>query len=288
MNKYVTISTSAALLSGLFLISGCSSSDDNGVPGAGVPANAVTIADSTTAETTTAAAIGSGVTFVGAFGIEASTTVTGRDILNIALDKMDRDTSTTTNVVAGVAFNDPCLSSGSVSGDQTETPTSFSGTANFNACNDGDGLTIKGSISGNGTSTDPSGPYNINLSGNLTLTFDANSNASFGGYSGGSIGFNGFNYAASGDDSNGSYTVTTFTYALAPSNGGGFAVQLSQPLVGNELESCELTSGQVLVSGAGGSQARGTVNPNGTVTVEYHNGDGNFVESANSPLPCLL
>lgn len=204
---------------------------------------------------------------------------------------MDMNNTTTTDIATGVAFNDPCISSGSVSGDQTITPTSFSGTANFNACNDGNGLTINGSISGNGTSTDPTGPYTLNLSGNLTLTFDANSNASFGGFNNGSLGFNGFSYAASGDDSlgNGDYTITTFTYAIDPSNGGGFAVQLTQPLVGNESSSpCQLTSGQVLVSGAGGSQARGTVNPDGRVTVEYHNGDGVFVESANSPLPCML
>ncbi len=48
MNKFLTLSAPTALLSGLLLATGCSSSGDGGSgAGAGVPANAITIADST-------------------------------------------------------------------------------------------------------------------------------------------------------------------------------------------------------------------------------------------------
>ena len=82
--------------------------------------------------------------------------------------------------------------------------------------------------------------------------------------------------------------MTTFTYAINPSTGGGYAVQVTQALVGNTNLSCELSAGQVLVSGAAGSQARGTVNTDHSVKVEYHSGDGKFIETDNSPLPCLI
>lgn len=280
MNKFIRLSTFTALCSGLFLITGCSSSGDGGSgPGAGVPANAITIADSITAETTISTAVASGTVFISAIGIETSTTVTGRDILNIVLEKMNNNKNTT-HLATGTVFNDSCLA-GSISVNETGTEEASSVTINFNACNVGGGLIFNGGISGSQTSTLPSGPYTINITGNLTITFDGSNE---------SVGFNGFTYVASGNDSTGDYTVTTFTYAIAPSSGGGFAVELSRAFVGNDSlpTSCQLSSGQVLVTGAAGSQARGTVNANGTVKVEYHSGDGNFVESDNSPVGCLL
>ena len=279
MNKFIRLSTFTALCSGLFLITGCSSGGDGGSgPGAGVPANAITIADSITAETTTSTAVATGTIFISAIGIETSTTVTGRDILNIVLDKMNNNKNST-DLATGAIFNESCLA-GSISVDETGTDQASSATIIFNACNVGGGIIFNGSISGSQTSTLPSGPYTINIAGNLTITFDGSNE---------SVGFNGFTYVANGNDSTGAYTVTTFTYAIAPSSGGGFAVELSQPFVGNDFFStCQLSSGQVLVTGAAGSQARGTVNANGTVKVEYHAGNGNFVESDNSPVGCLL
>ncbi len=277
MNKLITLTTSAALLSGLLLVTGCSSGGDDGPAATAVPANAILIDSSEKAETTTTTAVATGNSIVSAFAVEISPTLTGKDILNIAIDKVRNNNRGSSSLATGVAFSEPCLVSGSISGDETETSTSFSGTASFNACNDGF-ITLTGtiSISATFTATDD-GPYTVNASGNLTATFSS-----------GSLGFNGFSFAQSGDDSTGAYTITTFTYAIDPSTGGGYLVQLTQPLVGNEYVSCQLTSGQVLITGASGSQARGTVNPDGTAKVEYHSGDGNFVETDNSPLPCLI
>ena len=277
MYKTFTFSASAALFSCLFLITGCSSSDDGGTTTtASVPANAILIDSSAKAEDTTVSAVATGDSIVSVFGVETSTTLTGKDILNIAMDKIRNDSRDSTSLAIGVAFSEPC-DSGTISGDETETSTSYSATATFTDCVLGS-LTFNGTFSISATFTENlDGPYTVNASGNLTAT-----TSSF------SVGFNGFRFVESGHDGTGDYTTTTFTYAIDPSTGGGYAVQLTQPLVGNEFVSCELTSGQVLVTGAEGSQARGTVNPDGTVKIEYHSGDGNFVETDKSPLPCLI
>ncbi len=283
MNKFLTIATSTTLLLGAFLITGCSSSDDGGTTTptttASVPANAILIDSSAVAEETVVNAVATGDIIVSAipFGVETSTTLTGKDILNIAIDKVLNNNLGTSSLATGVAFSEPCAVSGTISGDETETTTTYSATVTFNACNDGS-ITLTGTIIINATFTaTDDGPYTVNASGNLTATTSTIS-----------VGFNGFRFDQSGNDSTGDYTITTFTYAIDPSTGGGYLVELTQPLVGNEFVSCQLTSGVVLVTGAAGSQARGTVNPDRTVKVEYHSGDGNFIETDNSPLDCLL
>ena len=281
MNKFQTISTSTILLLGAFFITGCSSSDDGGgtttTTTASVPANAILINSSAVAEDTVVAAVATGDIIVSAFGVETSTPLTGKDILNIAIDKVLNNNLGISSLVTGATFSEPCAVSGTVSGDETETTTSYSATITFNQCDDGT-ITLTGTIKINATFTaNDDGPYTVNASGNLTAT-----TSTF------SVGFNGFRFAETGNDGTGDYTTTTFTYAIDPSTGGGYLVELTQPLVGNEFVSCQLSSGQVLVTGAAGSQARATVNPDRTVKVEYHSGDGNFIETDNSPLACLI
>ena len=278
MNKFLTFSTPTILLLAAFLIAGCSSSDDGGTTTttASVPANAILIDSSAVAEATTVSAVDTGDSIVSVFGVETSTTLTGKDILNIAMDKIRNDSRDSTSLAIGVAFSEPC-DSGTISGDETETSTSYSATATFIDCVLGS-LTLNGTFSMSATFTENlDGPYAVNASGNLTVT-----TSSF------SVGFNGFSFAETGNDGTGDFITTTFTYTIDPSTGGGYAVQLTQPLVGNEFVSCKLTSGQILVTGAAGSQARGTVNPDGTAKIEYHSGDGNFIETDNSPLACLI
>ena len=278
MNKFLTISASTTLLLGVFLITGCSSSDDGGTTTtASVPANAILIDSSAVAEATTVSAVATGEAIISAFGVVTSTNLTGKDILNIAIDKVRNNNLGSSSLATGVVFSENCAVSGTISGDSTETATSLSATVTFNACNDGF-ITLTGTIILSATFTAAlDGPYTVNASGNLTAI-----TSSF------SVGFNGFSFAETGNDGTGDFTTTTFTYTIDPSTGGGYNVQLTQPLVGNEFVSCKLTSGQILVTGAAGSQARGTVNPDGSVKIEYHNGDGNFIETDNSPLACLI
>jgi hypothetical protein len=278
MNKYLTLSTSAALLSGLFLITGCSSSgDDGGTPSATVPANAILINDSATAEATLISAVSTGNSIVSAFGVETSNPLTARDVINVVLDKFKSGGQNSSSIATGVDLSDQICISGTASGDETETDTSYNASITFNECDIGSGLIFTGSLSISSTWT-ASGTYSDNASGNLTVTFTADNS---------SVGFNGLSYAENGNESTGDYTITKFTYVIDPSAGGGFLTQLTQPLVGNTYVSCELSSGQVLVTGAAGSQARATVNSDGSAKMEYHSGDGNFIETDNSPLACL-
>lgn len=279
MKNLRTLYTSTLLLTGLILITGCSSDDSSSGGGsAAVPANAILIDSSAKAESTAVSAVATGDAIISIFAVETSTTLTGKDILNIAIDKVLNNRQDPASIATGVDLSgDFCPSGGSASGDETGTSTTYNATVNFNACSDGS-ITLTGTFSINATFTvDEDGPYTVNASGNLTATFN-----------GGSVGFNGFSFIQSGDDGTGAFITTTFTYAINPSAGGGFAVQLTQPLVGTENVSCQLSSGQVLVTGAAGSQARATVNAGGSVKIEYHNGDGNFVETDNSPLACLI
>jgi hypothetical protein len=95
-----------------------------------------------------------------------------------------------------------------------------------------------------------------------------------------------------GNDLTGEFSLNTYTFALDYSTGGGFLAQLLAPIVGNELQVCPVSprSGIVLVTGADNTQGKGTINSDGTVTVEYNSGSGAFVEVTDpppgSPYPC--
>ena len=245
-----------------------------------MPANAILIDNSDTAESITINAVATGSAVVSALSAETSTPLSAKDIINIVFDKVDGNIQNSTPIVAGVDLSGDLCLSGNASGDEAETSTSYIASVTFNACEVDIGTIFTGTLSINKTfSASGSGPYTNAASGNLTVTFTSNGN---------SVGFNGFDYAETGDTSTGAYTVSSFTYTIAPSTGGGFAVQLTDALVGTTNSSCELSAGQVLITGASGSQARGTVNTDGSVKVEYHSGDGNFIETDNSPLPCLI
>lgn len=279
MNKYLTTSASTVFLSGLLLITGCSSSDDSSGPAslpATVPANAVLIDSSTVAESTTSSAVAVGVAVTSVFGVETATPITAQDIINTILDRVNDKTRNSAAIVNGVAINEQCDIGGTITGDETETSSTYNATINYNECNDGV-FTLTGTATINATFTDPAGPYSASITATLTAV---TSTMSFG--------FNGLNFAQNGNDDTGAYTTTMFTFAVNPSTGGGYAVQLTQSLIGNEFVSCELTSGQVLVTGANDSQARATVNPNGSAKIEYHSGDGIFIETDNSPVFCLI
>jgi len=278
MNKYLTISASTVLLFvGLLSITGCSSSDDGGSGGAVVPSDAVLINDSATAEETLIAAIGTGELITSAFGVEASTPLTAKDIIDIVFDKVKGSDQNSPDVAIGVDLSSDICMTGTASGDESETDTSYSASITFNACEVSYDLFFTGSLTLSSTWSNETSDYTDNASGNLTVTYNNDS-----------IGFNGFNFAKNGNQSSGDYTITTFTYAIDPSTGGGFTGQLTQPLVGNDYVSCGVTSGQVLVTGAEGSQARATFNTDGSAKSEYHSGDGNFIETDNSPLSCLI
>ena len=245
MKNLLTLSASTAFLSGLLFITGCSSDDAGSGGSAAVPANAILIDNSATAETTMSSALGTGILIASAFAVETAPAITAKDIINNVIERANINGHSSASIVTGVDLtSDFCPSGGTASGDETETATSYTANVTFSNCTDGS-ISLTGSLAINATFTaNEDGPYTHNITGDLTISF-----------SGETTGFNGFNYADNGNDGTGAYTITSFTYAINPSAGGGFAVELSQSLVGNENISCELSSGIILVNGAAGSQA---------------------------------
>lgn len=281
MKRNILNITSAALVSGLVMLSACSSEDSSssGSSGGGatVPANATLINTSSAAESSLATAALAGLSVSTIFAVETTPITTPRDIIDSLLDRINSRIEGKVNIVTGVDLSSEfCPDGGSAEGSETRTSTSYVASLNLNACVDG-ALTFTGNFSANNTFSISPGPYTTNLSGNLTIIDSSGTSA-----------FNGFSFVSNGDESSGAYTISTFTFSLSLSTGGGFLAQLTQPLVGNEFSPCELTSGQLLLTGASGSQARATINPDGSAVMEFHPGNGNFTPTDNSPLMCLI
>ena len=260
MNKLIT--TSSAALSALFLITGCSS--DDGGSGITVPANAATIGASN-AFTLVQRATTTG------YAITEATE--GNSIPNGLADCSPTGSSTNNIIVSGDLF--------------TTLSESTSGTVTLNDC----GTYVNGI------------PDTYFIDGTLTISYIESINiatddiTSTGTIIGNNIGLTITDMATPTDtvtvnslntrrtsstdffSGTGTYTVTSqFSY---DSRGlkEGFFVQTTTPLEG-VIDwwgtSCP-TKGVVLVTGAAGSQARGSFANNGTVLIEYHTGDYKWV-----------
>ncbi len=178
-----------------------------------------------------------------------------------------------------MAISIPCTGGGSITGDVTETETSESGTVTFNDCNEL-GITINGTITYSAT-LDASGNWTLNLSGNLS-----------GAESVQIITLSQLIFNANGNDNTGEVSINRYQFSLEDNLGGGFATMLEAPILENELQSCPDSprSGIILVLGSDNTRARGTINAGGTVTIEFDDGSGTFVEVTEpppgSPYPC--
>jgi hypothetical protein len=93
-----------------------------------------------------------------------------------------------------------------------------------------------------------------------------------------------------GNYETGDYSIDQYTYTADSSAGGGFFVELLAAIVGNDFDYSCPKSGIILVTGANNTQAKATINDNDTVTVEFNDGSGTFVEVTTpppgSPYPC--
>jgi hypothetical protein len=268
---------SIALASSLSVLAACSSS---GGGGPSVPDNAITFDETNTA---TAVAMGVDMT-VSVMGAETEqlSANDGLGALSQAFNTIRNNPQAFTgqNTVTGVAysFTESCATgqinySGDVSGVEPYDSGSFSGTMTFVDCQNEPGIVTNGSLSAKSSWT-ADGGYSDTASGDLNSTYTGV----------GSISVTGINHAETGNENSGAYSINTLYYTLNPSIGGGFAVQVTTALVGNENETCP-TSGVVLMTGANSTQARATFNSNYTVTIEVNTGSG-FVEVSGSPFGC--
>jgi hypothetical protein len=262
MNKYLTLSTSAVMLSGLFLFTGCSSSsDDGGTPVASVPANAIVI-DETNAETTVQAAVGSATTLGSVFSVETTQVLSLKSALNTITPILKN--ISTIDVATGTDFSEDCTGGGTVSGSSTETDDgttySESGTVSFNNCIE-QGFTINGTVTYSSSGNYVTGAYTDNFSGSLTMTFNSGSD---------SFNFSNFAFAETGNYSNYTYTISQLTdaidFVINGTQGGGFLVTLIAPIVESDGNYCP-ESGHIKVTGGNDTTAEGIYNGDGTMTI---------------------
>ena len=263
MNKYLKFTASAVVLSGLILITGCSSGGDSGTPAPivpVVPANA-TVIDAINAEPLVQVAVSSATALGSALSVETTQVLSLKSAINI-IQPLLKNISTA-NVAAGATFSDPCSGGGSISGSTTETNdgTTFTeeGTANFNNCVES-GFTINGSVDFN-FSENIMGVHTEEVSGTLTLSFSSES-----------FSFSNLTYEVTGNNQLFTYTINQLTYSIEfdfSTESGGFLVTLSAPIVENSMDGdlCP-ESGAVKITGGNSTTAEGIYNGDGTMTIK--------------------
>ena len=286
MNKFITLSTSTAILSGLLIISGCSSSDDAGTSTttASVPANAVVI-DEANAEATVASSVTTVDTLDIAFAVETTPAMGLKDALALIEPRINDAKNALKNSGSdpayGVAVSESgnCDVSGTFSfvGDEGGVSPNYtdSGTVTVVNCDDGLGIIINGTISWVDSGNYDTGDYNETLTGSISVEgTDPNNTFKFS--------FAGLDFAETGNDlvfGSETYTITKATFSVdfvgGGVNGGGFLAGLTAPIVETSggYDSCP-ESGTILITGANGSTAEGiyngdgSTNPPGTMTIK--------------------
>lgn len=281
MPQFLSKLSLASVFLSIFTVLGCSSSDDGGGTVAAVPANAVTIAGANAKDVVSQATLG-GAALIDLVPVGAQVThaPSANDIIVLAVDKV-KDISNVTKLNLPVAedIDIPC-DFGSITGTGTETETSASGTISFNECVLGD-ITLTGTITFSASINLSTQDWALNMSGNIS-----------GATSTVTTTLSGLVLNETGNDLTSEFSINTYTFALEISTGGGFVAQLLAPIVGNELQTCPVSprSGIVLVTGADNTQAKGTINQDGTVKIEFNDGSGTFIEVTEpppgSPYPC--
>jgi len=273
------ISIASFFISSLAIF-GCSSSDDGG--GVAVPPNAITITEANAKNVVSQASLG-GSALIDLIPVAANVeqAPSAKDIIELAVDQVKKvRLSPVLNIPVGEVIEIPCDSGTSITVNGTETATSASGTMTFNDCILGS-ITLSGTISFSVNFNDTTGDWTVTITGNISGT-DSTFTTTLSGLA----------LNQTGNDLTYEFSINTYTFAIDYTGGGGFLVQLLAAIKGNEMETCPISprSGIILVTGTGSTRAKGTINSNGTVTIEHDDGSGTFTEvtepAPGSPYPC--
>ena len=276
MNKFLTIATSTTLLIGAFLITGCSSSGDDGTTTATLPATLpanATVIDANNAELMVEAISTSLRTFDQALAVE-TTPVMG---LNAALEIIEpflknHSSSSSTNLATGVTESDVCPGGGTFSDTFTETTDgdtfSASGTISFVNCGVSlDTLTsfeINGSLTYNESENITTGAYTDNATGTISIAVVSSTDNL-------TISLTGIDFKETGNNQLFTYTTTqsAFTLVVVVNGTTEVAIQatLSAPIVESNGDSCP-ESGHILITGGNNTTAEGIYNGDGTMTIK--------------------
>lgn len=191
------------------------------------------------------------------------------------VDKYHEIATSKGEIVAGVTQTYDCWVSGQVTLNLSESTTSFSLSYNFTNCNDGFGEIVDGAMTlglaadGNFEHIEATMTANISVTDVITqntiqltgLNFRATEVAITG------------NYGIAGDWTN----YVNYAVSGLSSIGGGFLVETPVLIEGNYYQSFYPLTGQIRISGAGGTRLLITFNSNQTVTIELDNGSGTYV-----------
>ncbi len=306
MNKYLALSTTTALFSAFFFITGCSSSDSGTTS---VPANAVVI-DNTNAVRIVQEAIESGdnpTETLELIAVETTQMLNLYKVLDIIKPLLTN--TQTIDVATGIDIskeitcdNDDGTGTLSVTGTEItaeDGTTTTSGTASFINCtfNETNGSgTLDGSLSFLFSDNEITGDYTLSVSGSITTSISINNdliilNALDNGLLSntpsinGTFSFSGFVFSETGNSIDNTYSINEMTYAIDfvidGTQGGGYLVTLNAPIAESRRatlfrDDCH-ESGHILITGANGSTAEGIFNNMDTVTVKAN---GEIIEPA--------
>lgn len=193
------------------------------------------------------------------------------DILKLSDDLAENSTGTSlVSSPTGIMVNDFCDGgNGNFTNNYNAMTASKTGSITFTGCRFF-GVTLDGSLSYNLDWTEPSGAYSYDFAGNISADWNGIVTS-----------IRNLDYSVEGDNASGDYSVNTYNNSVSFSNGRGYNVSLLAPITGNEFTTgpaCP-TAGSVLVTGAIGTRARGTIDyPK--VNIEYDDGSGTFTTVA--------
>ena len=276
---YSHFAITSVLISSLAIF-GCSSDDGGGAAAPTVPTGAVVITEAN-AKDVVSDALGVGNDLVNSLPTlaEIDQTPLARDIINLAISKVKNVTSETgLNIPTGVDFLEPCDNpSGTISGSYTESGNTISGTITFTDCTVF-GITFNGTLDFAFSFDDVTGAFSDDLQGTISGS-DGVETATLSN----------LHFNESGNLFMYNYSLNNYDFTADFTGGGGFLVELIEAIVGDMLLICP-SSGEILVTGANGTQAMATINSDDTVKIEFNDGSGTFVEVTEpppgSPFPC--
>ncbi len=268
MNKFLTISTSTALLLGAFLITGCSSSDDGG--GAILPANA-TVIDANNAEDMVEAIASSLRTFEQALAVETTPVMGLNAVLEIVEPFLNNHSSNSAaNLATGV--EESCPGGGTVDDIFTESTSgdiySVSGTLSFVNCivplDTLTSFTINGSLNYAETENNFTGDYTDSVTGTISIAVVSSADNI-------TISLTGINFQETGNDQLFTYNTAQSAFALVFVLNGtteaAIQATLSAPIVESNGDNCP-ESGHIFITGGNGTTAEGIYNGDGTMTIK--------------------
>ena len=228
-----------------------------------IPADA-TLIDSNNALTVGAAAVSSTSTdFLDSATAVQTSLPPAQKTISMVSKYIREANKTVNNTVTAATSSFACIVSGSIS----ITPLSNNSGAilAFNNCND-DGVTsLNGSFLFSGTSNQTTGSYTSSGNGSLTVSSNAQSFTMA------------FDFSETGNDSDGSFS-TNMSFSISGSS-VNFLAETSSNLTGIYNNFTGITTfdgGQLLVSGAQGTQLQITINVDGSADVELNTGNGIF------------